>query len=91
MKLNSLKEYAAACGLPVRTLRRFCQEGILPALRVGRAYYVDVQAADEALRESVNLSTAKRRAVPDIPDISSCGKIKKFDFLKELDRLKQAT
>lgn len=88
MQLRTLKEYAAVCGLPVRTLRRFCQEGILPALRVGRAYYVDTQAADQALRESVNLTTAKQKAAPDIK-VRASGK--KFDFMKEINRLKQAT
>lgn len=88
MQLRTLKEYAAVCGLPVRTLRRFCQEGILPALRVGRAYYVDTQAADQALLESVNLTTAKQKAAPDIK-VRASGK--KFDFMKEINRLKQAT
>ena len=89
MELSSLKNYAAVCGLPVRTLRRFCQKGILPALRVGRVYYVDTQAADQALRESISHTTAKRKAVPD-KQIRT-GKSKKFDFLAELNRLKQAT
>ena len=88
MRMSNLKDYAALCGLPVRTLRRFCQEGILPAMRIGRAYYVDTQAADQALRESVNLTTAKQKAAPDIK-VRASGK--KFDFMKEINRLKQAT
>jgi hypothetical protein len=88
MKMSSLKDYAALCGLPIRTLRRFCQEGILPAMKIGRVYYVDTQAADQALRESVNLTTAKQKAAPDIK-VRASGK--KFDFMKEINRLKQAT
>ena len=87
MRMSSLKDYAALCGLPIRTLRRFCQEGILPAMKIGRVYYVDTQAADQALRETVNRSTAGKLVTPDIPEC----RIRKtsFDFLAEINRLKR--
>ena len=69
-KLTLLKDYAEKCGLPVRTLRRLCQDRTLPALQIGRAYYVDTDAADAELAASVrteidaagsSVSTAKSR------------------------------
>lgn len=65
-----LKDYVEKCGLPVRTLRRLCQDRTLPALQIGRAYYVDTDAADAELAASVrteidaaglSVSTAKSR------------------------------
>lgn len=87
MQLTPLKKYAEICGLPVRTIRRLCQEGKLPAMQIGRAYYVDEDAANAELAETVKLSTAHKRAAPVITE--DCRPAKKFDFLKELGRLKQ--
>ena len=90
MKYVTVKAYSEKCGLPVRTVRRFCQEGKLPAMRIGRAFYIDDQAADAALEEETRISTARQSAVPDVPEVR-CGNRRhsSFDFLKELNRLKR--
>ncbi len=82
MRLTSLKEYAIRCGLPVRTLRRLCQEGKIPAMQIGRAYYVDTDAADAELAETVQQSTNRKRIHIVEPD--KVRRVKKFDFLKAL-------
>ncbi len=87
MLLSSLKKYAPMCGLSVRTLRRLCQQGELPATKIGNAYYVDTQAADQALRESVKRFTARKNIPPDILSIKP--KKRSFDFMAEIERLKK--
>ena len=82
MQLKPLKEYASCCGLPVRTLRRLCQEGKLPAMQIGRAYYVDKDAADAELAATVRRSTNGKKIRIVEPE-QTC-RVKKFDFLKAL-------
>lgn len=81
MKLATLKDYAEKTGLPVRTLRRFCQDGALPALRIGRVYYLDEAAADAKLATTVQQETNGKHV--RTPEPATC-RVKKFDFLKAL-------
>ena len=81
MKLATLKAYAEKTGLPVRTLRRFCQDGALPAMRIGRVYYVDEDAADAKLATTVQQETTSKHI--RITEPAMC-RVKKFDFLKAL-------
>lgn len=83
-QLITLKEYTKMCGLPVRTLRRFCQEGILPSMQIGRTYYIDIPTADKVLDDTINESTARKRAAPNVPELCRRQNGKKFDFLKAL-------
>lgn len=81
-KLTLLKDYAEKCGLPVRTLRRLCQDGTLPAMQIGRAYYVDTDAADAELAATVQQATSRKRI--RIVEPTKARRVKKFDFLAEL-------
>ena len=69
MQLIKIQDYTEKCGLPESTIRRYCREGILPAMRIGRRYYIDEPEADAVLKEQVNLSTAQRRASPNVPEL----------------------
>ena len=82
MQLTSLRKYADRCGLPVRTLRRLCQEGKLPAMQIGKVYYVDAEAADAELAATVQQSTNKKK-IRIVEPAATC-RVKKFDFLKAL-------
>ena len=81
MKLVPLKDYSEKTGLPVRTLRRFCQEGMMPAMQIGRVYYVDEAAADAELANAVQQETGKKKI--RVVEPTMC-RARKFDFLGEL-------
>ncbi|MBQ9634659.1 MAG: hypothetical protein IJV12_00390 [Acidaminococcaceae bacterium] len=81
MKLATLKDYSQKTGLPIRTLRRFCQEGIMPAMQVGRKYYIDESAADVELANTVQQETRRKKIRIVEPEMC---RAKKFDFLGEL-------
>lgn len=49
MELVTCEEYAKSRGLPVVTVRGYCRNGIIPHLRIGRAYKLDPPLVDEAL------------------------------------------
>lgn len=86
MQLIKIQDYTEKCGLPESTIRRYCREGILPAMRIGRRYYIDEPEADAVLKEQVNLSTAQRRASPNVPELRQQKSSKKFDFLEALKK-----
>lgn len=81
MKLVTLKALSEKTGLPVRTLRRFCQDGRLPAMQIGRVYYIDEDAADAELTSAVEMQTSRKKI--RIVEPAVC-RVKKFDFLAEL-------
>lgn len=81
MKLVPLKDYSEKTGLPVRTLRRFCQEGMMPAMQIGRVYYVDEAAADAELANAIQKETGRKKI--RIVEPAMC-RARKFDFLGEL-------
>ena len=81
MKLIPLKDYSEKTGLPIRTLRRFCQDGTLPAMQIGRVYYVDEDAADAKLATTVQQETTSKHVRITEPAIR---RVRKFDFLKAL-------
>lgn len=68
----TVKAYAEHCGLPVWTVRRLCQDGTLPALQVGRRFYIDLAVADKVLDEKTRLDTARHKANVTI---SACAKV----------------
>ena len=82
MRFAKVKAYAEKCGLPASTVRSLCQQGRLPAMRVGRTYYIDVAAADAAFEASVKQSTARNKI--ELKEQVSCCRMKQFNFLDEL-------
>nr|DAE21211.1 MAG TPA: helix-turn-helix domain protein [Caudovirales sp. ctkvU4] len=84
VQLIKIQDYTEKCGLPESTIRRYCREGILPAMQIGRRYYIDEPEADAILKDKVKLSTAQRRASPNMPELCRQKSSKKFDFLKAL-------
>lgn len=55
-------------------------------MRIGRRYYIDEPEADAVLKEQVSLSTAQRRASPNVPELRRQKSSKKFDFLEALKK-----
>lgn len=49
--LVTTKDYSTHVGLPIRTLRRWCRSGVVPAIQVGRTYYLDPDKADQAIAD----------------------------------------
>lgn len=81
MRFATIREYAEKVGFPVPTIRRLCQSGELPAMQIGRRYYIDTQKADAAIDETVQVETARKKAVRREPEMHR-GMAKDFDFLK---------
>lgn len=51
MELIACTDYAHSRGLPLATIRRYCRNGTIPCLTVGRAYMIAPEIADKALTD----------------------------------------
>lgn len=65
----SIKEYARRAGCGYEHLRRLCQAGVIPSLKIGRSWTIDVMGADAHFREQMQErleKTAPMRSVPRV-------------------------
>lgn len=50
LTMLSVKDYAAKMSCAESTIRRMCQQGILPSIKIGTGWKIDVERADEYFR-----------------------------------------
>lgn len=70
----SIKEYARRAGCGHEYLRRLCQAGVIPSLKIGRSWTIDVMGADAHFREQMVErveKTAPMRAAPRVTVLRS--------------------
>lgn len=73
------KEFAATCGKPYNTIKRYCREGILRYERIGQTYSIDVEYA---------LGALSQRTQTSVPQIRPRCRIRtQKDFLEALNEL----
>lgn len=62
-----IRQYSDHSGLPEDTVRKYCKDGTIPAMRKKRGIYqVDAEAADAALRALVQHQTDMRRRIHQV-------------------------
>lgn len=79
--IQSAKDFSAATGWPVKTIRAMCRRGELPCLQRGRVYLVDAEVATRVLAQAVAADTESRRGTRTIRVVRRSGK---FDFKARL-------
>lgn len=80
MQLMTVKAYAAKMASSESTIRRLCKQHILPSVKIGVGWKIDVEAADEYFRRQISRRPAPARKVK-----KSTGE----SFLKMVDRMKK--
>lgn len=80
--------YAQSREYPVQTILRLCRAGTIPALRVGRKYLIDTEAADAVMQEHeyTEKYTPRQRQAIAIEQTRAAEPVRKknFNFLEEL-------
>lgn len=61
--MMNAKEYALSRGYPIKTVRRLCQQGEIPVLRIGRRYLLKPETADKVFEEMAEKETERRRRI----------------------------
>lgn len=56
---TTTSSYACRSGIPLGTVRRYCRDRLIPRIKIGSRYYVDVAGADKALAEIAGEPEAK--------------------------------
>lgn len=63
----SIKEYARRAGCGYESIRRLCQAGVIPSMKIGRAWSIDVAAADAHFKEQMQNRCEKLAPMRSIP------------------------
>lgn len=66
----SIKEYAKRAGCGYESIRRLCQAGVIPSMKIGRAWSIDVTAADAHFKEQMQNRCEKFAPMRYIPRIA---------------------
>lgn len=85
MRMVTVKQYAEKMASSVSYIRQMCAEGILPSVKIGKSYKIDVDRADEYFRKQID----ERMAKPKKPVIK-VKLTKSTDFLARLHEMKGA-
>ena len=84
MKTMYASKYAEHSGYPLKTIKDYCKEKILPNERIGRQYLINVELADEILKERMTMSVQE-----NVVDIKTRQQSKGFNFRDEMRRLRR--
>lgn len=63
MQLMTVKAYAAKMASSESTIRRLCKQHILPSVKIGVGWKIDVEAADEYFRMQISSRPAPARQI----------------------------
>lgn len=87
MELMSVKAYAESRNLAVSTVRSLCKANVLPSVKIGVGWRIDVLGADEVFRAKMSARTTPIKVTPEkLPSITNRGK-NKGNFLERLKAL----
>lgn len=87
MQMMSVKQYASKMASSESQIRQMCADGIIPSVKIGKGYKIDVDRADEYFAREINkrMAEAKRK---DERKVMRVPKTKKSSsFLGKLDEL----
>lgn len=84
MKTMYASKYAEHSGYPLKTITDYCKKKILPNERIGRQYLINVDLADEVLKERMTMPVQE-----NVVEIKSRQQSKSFNFRDEMRRLRK--
>ena len=80
----TVKDYAQRMASSVSYIRQMCAEGILPSIKIGKAYKIDVEKADEYFRKRID----ERMAKPKKKVVRVQKATKNTDFVNKLKEMR---
>ena len=83
MVMMTVKDYAQRMASSVSYIRQMCAEGILPSIKIGKAYKIDVEKADEYFRKRID----ERMAKPKKKVVRVQKATKNTDFVNKLKEM----
>ena len=87
MVMMTVKEYAEKMASSVSYIRQMCAEGVIPSVKIGKAYKIDVELADEYFRKRIEerMTTEK----PKKQVVKVVKPTKGADFVKKLKEMRE--
>ena len=84
MVMMTVKDYAQRMASSVSYIRQMCADGILPSVKIGKAYKIDVEKADEYFRKRID----ERMAKPKKKVVRVQKATKNTDFVNKLKEMR---
>lgn len=92
MEMMGVKDYAKKMASSESQIRQMCADGILPSIKIGKAYKIDVARADEYFTRCIDERMAEGARKQKMRSFSKSHKMKNkkdFDFQAELGKLRE--
>ena len=85
MVMMTVKDYAQRMASSVSYIRQMCADGIIPSVKIGKSYKIDVERADEYFRQRIDERLAKpKKQVVRVPKLT-----KGSDFVAKLKEMQK--
>lgn len=88
MQMMSVKEYAEKMASSTSYIRQMCAEGILPSVKIGKSYKIDVARADAYFRQQIDDRLADAKRKQEVKRINESRKIHRQSGSSFKDRIK---
>lgn len=88
MQMMSVKQYAEKMASSASQIRQMCANGILPSVKIGKSYKIDVARADEFFRQQIDARLAEGKRKQELRCFAE-RKPSKSNFLEQLEAMKQ--
>ena len=85
MVMMTVKEYADKMASSASYIRQMCAEGIIPSVKIGKAYKIDVEKADEYFRKRIEERMTEK---PKKQVVKVAKPTKGADFVKKLKEMR---
>ena len=89
MRMMTVKAYAEKMASSASQIRQMCADGILPAVKVGKGYKIDVERADLYFARKIDERLSEARKKDDRKIIRANKRKSESTFLAKLDELKK--
>ena len=89
MQMMGVKEYANKMSASASQIRQMCADGILPSVKIGKGYKIDVERADLYFARKIDERLSEARKRDDRKIIRNNKRKSESTFLASLDALKK--
>ena len=85
MQMMGVKEYAEKMSASASQIRQMCADGIIPSVKIGKGYKIDVERADEYFRKQIE---ERLTAKPAKKVVRVTKPTKASDFVNKLKQIR---
>ena len=86
MQMMGVKEYAEKMSASASQIRQMCADGILPSVKIGKGYKIDVERADEYFNKAIESRLTATKPAKKAVRVTKTAKAS--DFVNKLKQIR---